>query len=430
LIIERRKDMESVLAINGGTPVRTKPWLDMYPGGMLYDEEEVNAAIKVLKAQSPFRHYGIDPQFQVDAFEREMAEFIGTKHALGVASGSTALTVALGALGIGPGTEVIIPALMWVSVVNAVVHLRGVPVLCDIDNTWNMDPNRLESCITPRTKAIVVIHMAGTVADIEPICAIAQKHSLPILEDCSQAAGASIKGKKVGSFADIAMFSLQYNKNFTCGEGGMITTSNEDLYRKCISFQDVGFERDEDGLSVPKNAPFESFGVGCRMDEIRGAVGLVQLKKLPKTCEMMRKHQKKIKNALSDITDIKWRRIVDPDGDSGFCLGWSFENALLTKSFIEAMRKEGIPVSNPPGGVHQYRYITTLMSKKPVTTEGCPWSCPFNSESNMQYTPDMMPKSNEILDKSVMLTMPPLLTEEDEEDVIKAFRKVINEMLK
>jgi 8-amino-3,8-dideoxy-alpha-D-manno-octulosonate transaminase len=401
----------------------------MYPGGTLYNGEEVEAAIKVLKARSPFRHYGFDPQFQVDAFEKAMAEFIGTDHALAVASGSAALLVALAALGVGPGTEVIMPALMWISDVNAVVHLRAIPVLCEIDDTWNMDPTKLEKCITPRTKVIIAIHMAGTASDIEPLCEVAKRHGLPLLEDCSQATGASIKGKMVGSFGDIATFSLQYNKNLTTGEGGMITTSNAELYKKCLSFQDVGFERDEDGVSVPKNSPFESFGIGCRMDEIRGAVGLVQLRKMPKLCSIMRGHQQRIKDALSDISQIEWRRIVDPEGDTGFCLGWSFDNQKTVKDFIEAMQHEGIPVTTPPSGVHQYRYMTNLMNKIPVTTEGCPWSCPFNKKSDMSFSPDMLPQSNDILDRSMMLTMPPSLTVEDENDAITAFRKVSADLL-
>jgi 8-amino-3,8-dideoxy-alpha-D-manno-octulosonate transaminase len=420
--------MGKVLAKSGGKAVRRKAWLDMWPGGSMYDEDEVNAAIRVLKAQSPFRHYGFDLQYQVDAFEKAMADYMGVKYALGVSSGSTALSVALSALGVGPGTEIILPALQWISDVNAVVQIRAIPVLCDINDTWNMDPDSLEKCITPRTGAIIVVHLAGSAADIEPICAMAKKHNIPVLEDCSQAAGTKIKGRSVGSFGDIATFSFQYNKNITTGEGGMVATNSEDLYRKCVSFHDVGFERDEDGISVPKNTPIESYGIGCRMDEIRGAVGLVQLKKVPTTCGKMRKHQQYIKNALSDIPEIKWRRLIDPDGDSGFCIGWSFTDKDLVKRFIESMNAEGIPVSTPPGGVHQYRYMTTFMSKKAVTTKGCPWTCPFNQESNMEYSPDMLPRSNDILDSSMMLTIPPLLTDEDAEDVITAFKKVASEL--
>lgn len=420
---------ENKLAISGGVPVRNKTWPLMYPGGTMYGEEEVEAAVKVLRAQSPFRHYGVNLQHQVDEFEKGMCEFLENKYSLAVASGSTAITVALAALGVGPGTEVILPALMWVSDVNSVILLRAVPVLCEVNDTWNMDPWHLEKCITPRTKAIVAVHMGGSAADMDAICKVAKKYNIPVLEDCSQAAGCTIKGRQVGSFGDIATFSLQYNKNFTTGEGGMISTNNENLYRACTCFQDVGFERDTNGISKPLNSPFESFGIGCRMDEIRGAVGLAQLRKLPTICNLMRGHQQKIKSQLSDIKGIKWRKLVDPDGDSGASLGWIHEDAETAKKFKAAMNAEGIPVNTPPGGIHQYRYMTNLMSKTPFTTAGCPWSCTFNKDSNMNYSPDMLPQSNDILDRSLVLSMPPIMTEEDENDVVKAFRKVVDILL-
>jgi 8-amino-3,8-dideoxy-alpha-D-manno-octulosonate transaminase len=314
-------------------------------------------------------------------------------------------------------------------VVAVSLKKRAIPVLCEIDDTWNMDPQDLENCITERTGAIVAIHMAGTAADIIPILNIAKKHGIPVLEDCSQASGASVNGRMVGSFGEIATFSLQYNKNFTTGEGGIITTSNEVLHRKCVSFQDVGFERDEDGISVPKGTPFVSFGVGCRLDEIRGAIGLVQLHKLPETCKKMRRHQQNIRNSLLHPPGIRWRRLIDAEGDSGYCLGWILENKQKVKPFLEAMRKEGIPVTSAPGGVHQYRHMTNLLSKIGVTTKECPWTCPFNKDSIADFSSNTLPISNDILDRSMMLTMPPLLTQQDEEDVIKAFQKVAGEIM-
>ncbi|NCO34765.1 MAG: aminotransferase class I/II-fold pyridoxal phosphate-dependent enzyme [Armatimonadetes bacterium] len=154
--------MSNTLAINGGTPVRTDPWPPMFPGGTAYGEEEKQAAIAVIDAQSPFRYYGTNPLKQVDQLEKEYREFLGVEHALAVGSGSAALIVALAALGVGPGTEVIVPGFLWVSDVNAIVLLRGVPVPAEVDDTLNLDARDLERRITPRTKAIIAIHMAGT----------------------------------------------------------------------------------------------------------------------------------------------------------------------------------------------------------------------------------------------------------------------------
>ena len=164
------------------------------------------------------------------------------------------------------------------------------------------------------------------------------------------------------------------------------------------------------------------------MDEIRGAVGLIQLKKLPDICTRMRTHQQRLKAELDDINGIEWRKIIDPNGDSGFMIGWMHKDKMTAKLFKEAMNAEGIPVATAPGGIHQFRNITNI-NKIPFTTAGCPWSCPFNKDSNTEYSKDMLPQSDDILDRSLCLAMPPLMTEEDEKDAINAFRKVAQAIL-
>jgi dTDP-4-amino-4,6-dideoxygalactose transaminase len=421
--------MTDTLALNGGTPTRSAPWPDFFPGGTEYGEEEKRAAIEVIEAQSPFRYYGTNSLKKVDSLEEAYARYVGSRFALATHSGSTALSVALAALGVGPGTEVILPAFMWIADVNSVVHLRGIPVLAEIDETLNLDAGALESKITERTRAIIAVHMAGTPADMPTILKIADKHGIPVLEDCSQAAGASIDGAVVGSMGAIGTVSLQYNKNFTTGEGGMITTSDEDLFRRAISYHDMGFERDMQGISVPQDSPFETWGMGARMDEIRGAIGLVQLKRLPDIVKRMRGHQHRLREALGKTQGITLRRSPDTTGDSGSYFSWIHESTDAADAFVEAMKAEGIPVAPPHGGIHQYRYMSSLLKNAPVTTESCPWSCPFNAESPMSYSASMLPRSNELLDKSLMLSMPPRLTEQDVNDIIRAFRKVASQIL-
>lgn len=421
--------MNERLAIDGGKPVRMESWPLMYPGGTFYGEEEAKAAMEVIKAQSPFRWYGVGLKERVSQFESEYAKYLGVKYALAVGSGSTALSIAMTALGIGPGTEVIIPAFGWISDINSVVLLRGIPVIAEIDETLNLDPKLLESKITPRTKLIDAIHMAGSAADMYRILEVANKHGIPVLEDCSQAVGTRIFGKPIGSMGKISVASLQYNKNITTGEGGIIATNDETLYKKCLCVHDVGFERAEDGMSMAGLSVYETFGIGSRMDEIRGAVGCVQLEKLPKIVGAMRSRQSRIWHALKGIKRITPRRLVDPEGDSGAYLSWFHEDAKTAKVFMKALRAEGIPANPAHGGVHQSRYIPTLINKKPVTTKGCPWSCPFNQSSEMDYRPENTPQSNELFDRNLMVPLPPIMTNRDEENLIKAFRKVAGEML-
>ncbi len=421
--------MPQRLAIDGGTPIRTTPWPDFFPGGTEYGEEEKQAAIEVIEAQSPFRYYGTNLLNKVDKLEEAYARFVGSRFALATHSGSTALSAALAALGVGPGTEVIMPAFMWIADVNAVVHLRGIPVLAEIDETLNLDPNDLEKRISPRTMAIIAVHMAGTPADMPAVLEVANKHGIPVLEDCSQAAGASVDGNVVGSMGAIGTVSLQYNKNFTTGEGGLITTSDENLFRRAISYHDMGFERDMQGVSVPQDSPFETWGMGARMDEMRGSIGLVQVGKLPDIVDRMRSHQLRLREALGKTPGITLRRSPDPIGDSGSYFAWIHESINAAVRFSNALSAEGIPVSLPHGGIHQYRYMSSLLNNVPVTTESCPWSCPYNAESPMEYHAGMLPRSNQLLDQARLVSMPPRLSEQDVEDMIRAFRKVADEMV-
>lgn len=421
--------MAESLAIDGGVPVRTADWPPLIPGGSTYGEEEKHAVIEVIEARSPFRYYGIESLGKVDRFEAAYARYVGTRFALATHSGSTALSVALAALGVGPGTEVIMPAFMWIADVNAVVHLRAVPVLADIDDTLNLDPNDIERHITPRTRVIIAVHMAGTVADVPAIAGVADRHGIPVLEDCSQAAGASIGGRRVGSMGTAGAVSLQYNKNFTTGEGGMVTTDDEAIFRRAICYHDTGFERDIEGVSTGEDSLFETFGMGVRMDELRGALGLVQLEKLPGILDGMRRHQDRLRETLGKTPGIRLRRIVDPEGDSGAYFSWIHDSAEAAARFTSAIRAEGIPAGEPHGGIHQYRYMSNLLKKVPVTTAGCPWTCPFNAESPMEYRAGMLPRSDDLLDRARILPLPAQLTSEDVDDVIRAFRKVARAVL-
>ena len=246
--------------------------------------------VRVLRRRSPFRYYGIDSPGEVSAFESEFAEFLGVSHALAVNSGTAALHVALSALGVGPGQEVIVPAYMWASVAAAVVNLGAIPVLADIDDTFCVDPQDVREHITPRTTGIIAVHMSGAPADVPALLPIARESGLFLLEDCAQCAGGSIGGKKAGTFGDMGVFSFQINKNMTSGEGGCVVTNDSRLYKRAFA---------------------------CHDNELRGAILRVQLSKLPRIVAKMRSSKYRIRQALENLPQIKLRRIVDIDGDTG-----------------------------------------------------------------------------------------------------------------
>src|SRR3954469_18029691 len=192
-----------------------------WPGSYFIGEEEIEAVDKVLLARSPYRYYGHDLQHYADKVEDFFRQRLGRKHAVLVNSGTGALSVAIAAADVGPGDEVLLPGYLWVACLSAVVRAGGIPVLVDIDDTFTMDPADLERKISPRTKAVLLVHMSGACGDVEKIVEICKRKNVLLIEDTAQGNGASFHGKPLGSFGDMAIFSFQYNKNVTAGEGGL-----------------------------------------------------------------------------------------------------------------------------------------------------------------------------------------------------------------
>jgi len=213
------------------TKSRVRPSAD-YFGTQFYGAEERAELIEVLESRSPFRWYGPGSRqpAKVATFEKEFAAAMQSKYCLGVTSGTAALQTAMAALEVGPGDEVILPAWTWHSCYSAIVLAGGLPVFAEIDESFNIDPNNIESKITPQTKAIIVVHLQGNPADMDPILALARNHKVRVLEDCAQSVGGSYKGKALGSMGDIAIYSLQLNKTITSGEGGAVVTSDPILF--------------------------------------------------------------------------------------------------------------------------------------------------------------------------------------------------------
>lgn len=423
---------EDQLAIQGGQPVRTEPLPLEFPGVHHMGEEEIEAAVRVLRSRSLFRHYGIDLQKEVEAFESEFAEFVGVSHAVAVSSGTGALNVALSALGVGPGQEVIVPAYMWVSVASAVVSHGAVPVLADIDDTFGLDPEAVEAQITSHTKAIIVVHMSGTPANVKAIQTVARRHGLFLVEDCAQCNGGSVDGRRVGTFGDLATFSFQMNKNMTSGEGGCVVTNDLRLYRRAFACHDLGYARDDQGRLNFSDPDLRLWGQGYRLDEIRGAVLRVQLKKLPEIINRMHRSKYRIREALKKLPQVQLRRIVDPAGDTGCFLITTYSDPETAKSVNAALRAEGI-VTYPQGisdvvmtewGLHLYYNIASLVKHGSIDGRGFPWKLAENAGLERAYEKGTCPAADSLFERSIILAIPSCLTERDEDDIIRAFEKV------
>ena len=424
--------LEQKLAINGGAPVRTQPLPLEFPGVHHIDEKEVEAATRVLRSRSLFRYYGVDPQFEADHFEQEFRELTGARHALAVSSGTGALHVALAALGVGPGQEVIVPAYLWVAIAAAVVNLGAIPVLADIDDSFCLDPADVERRITPHTRGIVIAHMNGAQGNILAILEVARRHGLFLVEDCAQCAGGTVDGRSVGTFGDIGIFSFQMNKNMTSGEGGCVITNDARLFGRIFASHDLGYRRDESGRLAMDDSDSLLWGRGYRMDELRAAVLRVQLAKLPRIVGAMRRSKQRIRAALANMPGLKLRRLVDPAGDTSCFLLTTFRDGDTASAVRDALAAEGIG-TYPQGvanillkdfGLHVYYNIASLVRRSSVDRSGFPWSHPANLGLGGSYQRGTCPVADDLFARTLILPIPSCLTHRDEDDIVEAYEKV------
>lgn len=428
-----RAVMDEKLAIEGGKPVRTEPLPLEFPGVHHMDADEIEAALRVLKSRSLFRHYGIDLQGEAEAFETEFASFLGVRHAIAVNSGTAALHIALSALGVGPGQEVIVPAYMWVSVVAAVVNLGAIPVLADIDETFCLDPAAVQKAVTRRTTGIIAVHMSGAPANIIDLLKVARERGLFLVEDCAQCAGGSVQGKKVGTFGDMGIFSFQMNKNMTSGEGGAVVTDDARLYRRAFACHDTGYARDDNGRVIFDKLDLCLWGRGYRIDELRASILRVQLRKLPRIIAAMHSSKYHIREALEQFPQLRLRKIVDPRGDTGCFLISTLDTPEAASQTNRALRAEGIVTSSQgvnnvvmtDWGLHVYFNIPSLVNKTSVDKKGSPWKLSENQDSAPNYQKGICPVADSLFARSILLAIPSCLTEQDEEDIVHAFRKVV-----
>lgn len=406
--------------------MHTDSWPREFPGAHWFDDEEERAVLDVLRRRAPFRHYGINPPRYVEAFEAAAREYYGVRHALGVNSGTGALITAVTALRIGPGCEVIVPAFMWVATVTAVVNANAIPVLCDIDDSFTMSTADLEKKITPRTRLIVPVHMAGAPSDMEAIMGIANRHGIPVIEDVAQCNGGSFRGKKLGTFGSIGMFSLQQNKNITAGEGGLVVTDDDAIFERLETTHDTGY-RWVDGKPRTPSPEALGWGSGRRMSELIGAVASVQIRKLPSIVQRMRASHSRIKEMLNSIPGLSFRRLNDPEGHTGPFLIIVFDDERRAVATSRYLQENGLSsVSRLADyGLHIYSNITQLVRKVPLSPAGNPWNLEANRESVYDYGKGACPVADELFARSILIPIPSNLTEEQERQAADLIKKAV-----
>lgn len=377
-------------------------------GAELIGKEEQEAVAEVIGRGVLFR-YGFNEKrkniFTVQDFEAQFCKYMGCRYALGVSSGSAALRVALAALRIQPGDEVITQCFTFVATIESVLEAGGVPILTEVDHSLNMDPRDLEAKITPKTRAIIPVHMLGVPARMDEILKIARKRNIPVLEDSCQACGSSYQGKKTGTMGALGTYSFDYVKTLTTGEGGMVTTNDKKWYDLACAYHDHGHEHNPE---VPRGEDSHSIsGFNFRMNEMQGAIGQVQLARLDFVLREHRRHKGEIKKAIATIPGIQFRDLPDPAGDGADTLAFFLPDAKAAKALNDYLAKAKIDTKILPSAMH--------------------WHFAGNWAHLMKHLPphrpDGWPKSEALLKRAIALPISVKMTDEQKQRVIEGVLK-------
>ena len=390
------------LAINGGYPVRAGK---IYYGRQWIDEEDVKAVADTLK--SDFITCGP----KVDELERELEKFTGARHAVVVSNGTAALHCACIAAGIGPGDEVITTPLTFAASANCALYCGARPVFADINpETYNIDPASIREKITEKSKAIVAVDFTGQAVEYDEIRKICDEYNLIFIEDAAHSLATTYNGMQVGSFADMTTFSFHPVKTITGGEGGAITTNNDEFYQKLVLAHAHGIVRDE---ALMEGAPHEgiwyyeqvSLGYNYRMTDFQAALIISQMKKLDKFAARRKEIVKRYDQAFKSIPEIFVQKEI-PQSDTCrhlYIINLKLDKLTCTRrEFFDAMSAENVQC--------QVHYVPVY------------W---FPYYQHLGYKKGLCPKAEEVYKSIMSIPLYPKMTDQDVEDVIHAIKKVV-----
>jgi 8-amino-3,8-dideoxy-alpha-D-manno-octulosonate transaminase len=316
------------------------------PGFELFGAEEKKEVNDVLET-GIYMRYGFDgPRkgvWKAKELESAICETFGSKYAQLTSSGTSALTTAMAALGIGAGDEIILPAFTFVASFEAVLSVGAIPVLVDVDESLTLNPDAVRKAITSKTKCVMPVHMCGSMADMDALQAICKEHKLILLEDACQSIGATYKGKYLGTIGDAGTFSFDFVKTITCAEGGVVMTNNEDIYIKADGYSDHG----HDHKGADRGADLHPFiGYNYRISELHAAVGLAQIRKVHKFLEIQKRNHELLKSVLAEVPGVSFRTIPDPGGDSCTFLCWFLPTENIARNTVAELKSQGILAGN------------------------------------------------------------------------------------
>ena len=399
------------LAISGGTPVKTAP----FGTGKRFGGEELQQLKEALDQNTLFYAFGN----KVKDFNKKFAAMYGSPHCVAVSSGTASLHVALGAIGIKPGDEVITAPFADMGNVIGILYQNAIPVFADIDPySFNIDPDSLEKYITPKTRAIIVVHLMGNPADMDPIMAIAKKHNIYVIEDCAQSYLCTYKGRLAGTIGHIGCFSLNDFKHISVGDGGMLITADDDIYKKATMFADKNYDR-----TNTRRRLIDSLAPNYRMTELQGAVAIAQLDRLGWICERRNAIGDGITEGIKNIPGITPPKVL-PDCK---CTYWFYmfridPEIINPVKFAEALSAEGIPCDSGYIMTGMYEYgLFKNQTVRPGTK--CPFSCPYY-DGGVSYDAGLFPQTEVVVRASARININEFYTDRDVEEIITAINKV------
>ncbi len=395
-------------------------------GTELFGDEERKEVMDVLDTGILFR-YGHDSQrngvWKAKAFEQEFSAYLGVKHTHFCSSGTAADSLSLACCGIGYGDEVIVPPYTFIAPIEAVLVAGAIPVFGEIDETLCLSPEGIEKAITPRTKAVMLVQVFGSMGRMDEIMAVCKKHNLILIEDAAPALGGSYKGKMLGNFGHMSAFSFDFYKIITAGEGGAVATNDDELYDRAHKYSDHG----HDHIGSARGAEQHPIlGYNFRGSELGAAVVLAQLRKLPYIIEKQRAHQHRLKEVLREFPEIRLRHVPDEAGDSATFLSFFLPDPAKAIKVFDEFQKEELSASYwYRNNFHYHRQWGHLKEMKSI------YNLPVMKLNNVpDYTNLQVPQSDEIMQRLMMTQIMVNWSEEELNTIASKMRSALKKALK
>lgn len=379
-------------------------------GTEVFDEEEKKHVMEVMETGVMFR-FNHDKErkgvWKSKEFEQELIKYTGASYAHLVSSGSTAVSAALAACGIGVGDEVIVPPFTYIATIEAVFLAGAIPVFAEIDESICLSPSGIEAVITSKTKAVLLVHMCGAIGHIDEIMEICKKNNIKFIEDSAQALGASHKGKMAGTFGMVGCYSFDFFKIITCGEGGAVVTNDKQLYLNADMYSDHGHDHIGNMRGMEQHP---ILGANFRISELHAAVGLAQIRKIHTIIEKQKKYQAILKKALSSFSQITFREIPDESGDSATFICFFTPNEDTTRKVVKAFAENGVDACQYwyDNMFHYYKNWDHIKELKAVA------KMPIHTFDNLpqDYSTIQFPQSDHVISRLISMIVKLSWTEE------------------